>query len=403
MRLLTLAVLLLTAACAQLGEPTPTPTPLPELGPTDRPLATARRGEIVETLRANGSVAPKQESTLYFARDGRLARLHAQIGRPVKKGDILAELDTGDVAARLERARLGLDVARLELQRAVENNETADPDLRAAAAKLALAHARRTQALAALAQAAADPSADRAPIERARSEAAVLLVTATDEYARAEQAVNTSPTKALAAPNGALQLAVKKAELAAVELDALEQQQAESRLVAPFDGIVTSAEGREGDTVKAFAPVAVVADPSELVVAMELAPADQAKVAVGQAATVAVDAFEGQSFPAKVLAAPGAAADNTKPEAAKVLVSLAAPVPVDLGSPASVTIVTREKAGVVLLPAGALRQEADRTYVQIVTPGGDLRESDVAIGIRTEGEVEITAGVKEGEQVVAAS
>jgi RND family efflux transporter MFP subunit len=188
-------------------------------------------------------------------------------------------------------------------------------------------------------------------------------------------------------------------------------RQAGSHLDAPFDGVVTSTDGRVGESVKPFDPIVTVADPSALVVALDLPSQDLARVAVGQAATITLDAFKGQAIESKVVGVPGAAVSAAPPPGGagerssgdRVILALAPPGPIDLGARASATIVARQNPNALVLPAGALRREGDRTFVQILEPDGGLRESDVSVGIRTEQSVEILAGVAEGAQVVAAT
>jgi multidrug resistance efflux pump len=428
--LVGLLLLIAAIGCGRLAEevagPAPTPTPLPTFAPA-RPVTTATRATIAETIRANGRVAPRVEATLYFTREGRLAQLHAEIGQSVKKGELLAALDTGELGGQLEKARLGLDVARIELQRTVERTDgQADPELRAAAAQIAWAETLRAEAVAGLeprptATANASPApgtapsasptpADPAAARTALGQAEAYLLAARDRYAQRSDAVNASPALALVAANADLQLAVKRVELADVDLREFERRLNESRLEAPFDGVVTSANGRLGENVKPFEPTVTVADPSALVVTLDLPAQDTAKIAVGQPATITLDAFKGQAIPSKVVGLPGAAAGVAPPSGAKpgagsgnrVVLELSPPGPVDLDAPASATIVARQKENALVVPANAVRREGDRTFVQILEPDGSLHESDVAVGIRTDQSVEIVAGLAEGAQVVAA-
>src|SRR5690606_10418552 len=66
--------------------------------------------------------------------------------------------------------------------------------------------------------------------------------------------------------NTELDLLVRQVEQAQVDLDKLLAKQESSRLVAPFDGRVTAAQGRPGDQISAYQTIAIVSDPGTLAV-----------------------------------------------------------------------------------------------------------------------------------------
>lgn len=75
------------------------------------------RGYIADELRTLGRVAAVREATLYFRRSGRIREILVEAGDIIKKGQVLARLETGDLEHRLELARLDLKRAELELER----------------------------------------------------------------------------------------------------------------------------------------------------------------------------------------------------------------------------------------------------------------------------------------------
>lgn len=75
-------------------------------------------------LRISGSVQAVQEGSLAFLIPGVLKKLHVRIGERVKRGQVLAELDTADLVLKrdtislmLKRAELGRDQAKRDLNR----------------------------------------------------------------------------------------------------------------------------------------------------------------------------------------------------------------------------------------------------------------------------------------------
>lgn len=207
-----------------------------------------------------------------------------------------------------------------------------------------------------------------------------------------------------------VQSAQKGVEIAGIEVKRLEEQLTDSQIVAPFDGIVTSTSGREGDLVAAYAPVAVVSDPTQLIVALDLNAPDLPKAAVGQTATVTLDAYKGQKLDAKVIALPSVASGvspsaavpgKPSPSSTTVKLSFTPPGPVDLGALAGVTIVTQKHDDVVIVPNTAIKKAGGRTYVQVATGPGKKRDVDVQIGIVADQDTEILKGIKEGTPVIS--
>ncbi len=66
------------------------------------------------------------------------------------------------------------------------------------------------------------------------------------------------------------------------------------------------------------------------------------------------------------------------------------------GMSVEANIVTREKPNALLIPADALQGDA-----VFVVDGNRLRKRDVKIGIRGTRQVEVLAGLKDGERVAA--
>src|SRR5262249_97217 len=134
------------------------------------------------------------------------------------------------------------------------------------------------------------------------------------------------------------------------------------------------------------------------------------QAAVGQPATITVDAFKGQRFDSKVIALPSVAAGISataavpgKPSVASTTVKLSfdPPGPVDLGALANVTIVTQKHDDAVIVPNQAIRKAGGRTFVQVQTGPGRKREVDGQIGIVTDQETELLKGIKEGTPVIS--
>jgi RND family efflux transporter MFP subunit len=188
----------------------------------------------------------------------------------------------------------------------------------------------------------------------------------------------------------------------------LSEQLEAARLVIPFDGLVTETRGRPGEMISAFVPVVTVADPTALQVTAQLPSAsDAGRLALGQPATLILDKLPNTKLPLEVVQLPTTAPTllNGTPTPADVARSFklnpTQPLPKDLelGMLGRVTVVLREKLGVLLVKSTAVRSAGPRQYVQVVQ-SGRKRDVDVEIGIVTPTETEIVKGLSEGDRVL---
>ncbi|HEY6100916.1 MAG TPA: efflux RND transporter periplasmic adaptor subunit [Anaeromyxobacter sp.] len=81
-------------------------------------LAPVVPGPVERPIRAAGVLAAKSEWDLAFKVGGLLARVRVEEGAPVRAGELLAELDTTELAAGVAQAREALAKARRDADRA---------------------------------------------------------------------------------------------------------------------------------------------------------------------------------------------------------------------------------------------------------------------------------------------
>jgi HlyD family secretion protein len=92
------AVALLASACSGI-------LPQPSKSGTDLTTATVQRGSLVATVNAAGNITAHQQVGLNFGQIGTVEKVLVQVGDHVKQGQVLAELDTRDLALQLENAQ----------------------------------------------------------------------------------------------------------------------------------------------------------------------------------------------------------------------------------------------------------------------------------------------------------
>lgn len=298
----------------------------------------ARSERWPQTLAANGSLAAWREVQVGTEASGqRIQRVAVDIGQRVRRGQLLAQLASDSLAAELAASQAGL----LEAQ---------------ASAQDAAATAARLKSLAGTEAVSAQQ------VEQAQ---------AAEATARARVA----------------------AAQARVQADQL--RLSHTRVVAPADGVIATKEAVEGALPQPGQTLFTLIRDGRLEWRAEVPGADLGRLAVGQ--PVRITPAGGQALDGRVrLVAPTV---DPASRMGRVLVDVPAQGGARAGMFARGEFVLGE-AAVLTLPQSALLLRDGFAYVFRVE-GSKVRQAKVEAGRRQGERVEIRAGLKAGEPVVA--
>lgn len=84
---------------------------------------TVKQQDVIDQVVLSGRTEPMNFVDLGFADNGRVQKVFVTEGQSVKKGQILAELEMGDLSAQLMNARAGLTIAQANARQSVNNVE----------------------------------------------------------------------------------------------------------------------------------------------------------------------------------------------------------------------------------------------------------------------------------------
>jgi HlyD family secretion protein len=229
---------------------------------------------------------------------GRLIDLKVAEGDRVKAGDIIAQLDTADIALALQRAaadRLAAD-AQLRLLLAGARSE----DIRQAEAQLAAADAELAASKQELSSAERDLArfesllASNSGAEKPRDDAATKRNVARDRVNAGEQRVRAAAETVARLKAGARreEIDAARARLAGVDaqIATLEKAKRDATVIAPAPGLITQKLVDEGELLAPRTPVVVVANLDEVWANVYVDEPLVPRVTLGQAATVFTDA-----------------------------------------------------------------------------------------------------------------
>jgi HlyD family secretion protein len=392
-------------------------------------------------VNATGNILPAQQTTLSFRSAGRVAEVLVKEGEAVREGQALARLDTTDLDYAVAQAELAVTTAQTQLLRLQQgpsayDRAAAEASLESARAsyrrllagpteeeiKVARANLEQAEASLAQAQAAYDRVADRPdvamlPQALQLEQATIAFETAQANFALAtrdpSQAEIAAAQSAIAQAEAALarldegvqpeeiQLAQLQVKQAQISLDQARHQLEATVLEAPHDGTITLVGVREGE-LTGGQPAFVLTDLSSYHVDVMVDEIDIARVEVGQAVTLTLDALTGVTLRGEVEQIADAAQIDTGVVSYKVRVDLApGDAPLRAGMTANVDIVTERREGVLLVPNRFIRidRTTGRTFVEKLA-GGQVQTFEVQTGLRDEMYSEVLAGIETGDVVV---
>lgn len=329
-------MIVLLAACSNASTPNETP----------RPVLVTRAGDAAPAATAYaGEIRAREESALSFRVGGNLIRRDVDVGTRVKKGDLLAILDPGDL---------------------------------------------RLQAQAAQAQlAAADAELGRARADQAR-------------YAQLEKQQLVSRS-ALDAQNAAFRAAEGQARAARANMDVARNQAEYSQLRAPRDGVIASRQAEAGQVVAAGQTVFTLAGDAGREVAIALPEASIRDFNVGQPVLVELWNAPGKRLPGAIREIAPAADPQARTYATRIALQGDAADAVELGQSARVYAGAGQSAQLAL-PLSALQRDANgRSAVWVVDPKTQrVHAVPIRIGAFGEDSVPVLGGLQPDALVVAA-
>jgi membrane fusion protein (multidrug efflux system) len=256
-------------------------------------------------LQADSSVvAPKVR--------GLVADVLVQHNQRVRRGDPLLRIDAEEFDARVASATAGLQDARssvaaaqaalvaldAEETLAASNVRAAQTSIRSSEAQQALAEADRRRFDALIASGAVA----RRDAEQYRT--AAVTAQANAEHSRAEFAVSRDQAAVTRAKRLTLRANLAQAEAAVASaqaaLDLARQDQANTLVRAPIDGVVGDRQVEPGDYVQPGTRLLTVVPLDALYVIANFKETQTARMVAGQSASVEVDALPGQTLKGRV-------------------------------------------------------------------------------------------------------
>jgi RND family efflux transporter MFP subunit len=329
------------------------------------PVMTAYPSQAITTLNATGYVVAQRKASVASKATGRLEWLGVVEGSRVKRGEVIARLESRDVAATREQAAANLKVAQANVDQGLVELADAERNFK---------RSRELVAQNFISQAAHD--------------------TALARYNKAKASIQSLEAS----------VAVARANLKVADV-ALDQ----TVIRTPFDGVVLTKHANVGDNITPFSnavdtkgAVVTIADMSTLEVDVDVSESSLGQAQVGQHVEIQLDALPDRRF----LGVVNRIVPTVDRAKATVLVKVKflehdERVLPDMS--AKVAFLGREPSAaerepVTVAPAAAIVERNGAKFVYLLNDGR-ARETPVETG-RAVGELVEVHGVTVGERVV---
>ncbi|WP_309122637.1 efflux RND transporter periplasmic adaptor subunit [Paenibacillus sp.] len=290
---------------------------------------TVRKGELVSSIGGTGSIEPAERKTIVSSAAGTVEEVFFQDGDTVKKGDVLLTFEQEDAADQLESKRIELERQRLELEQ----------------------------------------------LQLQFKEAA-------ESGDTAQQTIGINIKKQ--------ELTIRSLE---AEIASLQDEDAIDPITAPIDGKLSGFDVEPGDALREDAELGEVVDFAVMKMVVGVDELDIAEVALGQEATVLVDALPNAVYAGQVADIAEEGTANNGVASFDVTVLLTDIDGLKAGMSAEASIVTAKKADALFLPIDAVQSFRGQYFVSVpsaedAAPAAAATGAEAPTGAGAEGSTE---------------
>jgi HlyD family secretion protein len=359
--------------------------------PTPVQVEAVRKGPIDHIVTAEAVLYPVNQANVTSKISSPIKRVLVNRGDHVKAGQLLAELETGDLAATANESKSLYDQSQAALQTVtgstvVEDKSKAQNDVASAqqvldAAKKVYDSRVALQSQGALAQRLVD-------------DARVSLAQAQATYDTAKKHLETLNS---VGQREQIRAAQAQVDASKAHYENSEVQLSYGKITSPISGVVSDRPAYPGEMPASGSPLISIVDISSVVARANVPVREAAAVQVGRPATITGAAGD-------VLGKVMVVSPSVDPNTTTVEVWVQAPNPGEKLKPGDTVHVaikaeTLQDATLVSAPA-ILNADEGGQMVVVITPDNVAHQHKVSLGVRQGINVQVVSGVNEGDKVV---
>jgi RND family efflux transporter MFP subunit len=316
-------------------------------------VVQVKKGNIAEILSLDGKIKPQDDVQLGFETGGKITKLTSEVGDFVKAGTILAYSNSADLKAQYNQAA----------------------------------------SLAKSSQADLDQYQELYKKEKAKLDSLKKTSTANSADKKAQKKQIKASEAQVVSQEDIVAAAFSNVENAKAQIN-------KTIITAPFDGIVSKQDVKEGEVAQSDVPIITLSSRDAFKIEAYASEIDVRNIHVGDASQITLNDGSGRSFDAEITSIDPT--EDTVNNISNYKVTLnfrEALSDFRSGVGASVSVAAKNKNDVLLIPGDTIFEEAGKKFVYI--PKDGLREKkEIQTGIYgADGTVEVVSGLSVGDNV----
>ncbi len=311
---------------------------------------------VVQSIQG-GEVKSRHQAILRPSTTGKVEKINVVRGQRVSAGQLLIALDSASLNARIKLAKANLQAGMIAYRTAELRLKTAETSL------------RRNSRLAAKGVLAAGT------LEKFQA-----------EFDLAKEAVAASEAK-LSQLRASLELA--------------QTAYSDTRIKAPFDGIVVEVSVEIGETVSPATALCEIVDDSTVIIEAAVDEADAGRLKIGMDVRVETDAYPNKPFHGKLsYISPVVEKDLRQNRSLNVEISLQEGADkFKVGMSADIEVVVSRRDDVLWIPTSSVLRRGEKKQVYVLS-GGFAKLRTIRCGLTNWERTEVTEGLHQGELVI---
>jgi len=354
-------------------------------------VEAATLGAIDRVVTADAVLFPINQANVTPKISAPVKRMLVNRGDHVRVGQLIAELESSDLASAVEEAKFQYEQAQAGYATVtgatvVEDQTKAQADVQSAQSAFDAARKLYDSRVAL--------QKEGALAQKQVDETRLQMVQAQTQLETAQQHLKSlngvGRQEAIRSAQAQMNAAKAHAESEGVQLSY-------ARVLSPINGVVAERAVNSGEMASAGMPLMSIVDISQVRAVANVPVKDAESIRVGRPARVAGP--DGDIPGTVAVVSPSANANATTVE---VWVQIANPGErLKPGATARVSIIAETIQNTLVVPASALLNgDEGRTKVMVVSSDSVAHERAVAVGVRQGDRVQILSGVQAGDQVV---
>lgn len=381
-------------------------------------VATARVDLIQSEKEFSGVLKPVNEAMVIPQIPGMVSKVHVKVGQQVKEGDVLIELEVGDVEQQIAQAQAAYEASKATVELSKKRLKELEAQKSKIEAEIGKIDKQIQDAQKALDQAKQAIEPQMAALEEMRQKGDITDEQFNQQKGKLEEQLKPlqegleklleqkvvlekskleidSAIKSMPYDSKTLDAQLNQAKTA---LEAAKGAADKLKLLSPIDGVVSSLNVQAGQMATQASPPVTVIDMGALILDIRLSEFDVMKVQAEQKVAVYVDAAGSQ--PVEGVVEWVSPSTDLRSQAYGVRIKLDnSSWKLRPGMFARVSLVLDKNESAIVVPKKAIMRQGDQAYVFVIKDGSAERR-EVEVGMDDGEMIEVVSGLNSGEQVV---